>query len=432
MPCILFWQFNHFIVLESIQDKSFYVNDPAFGRRKIEFQEFSKGFTGVALSLYPTSSFQPKGSPFSLFKALKQQISSSKKGFWYITIASLLVSIPGILIPGFSMIFIDHILIQHNQHWLPSLLSTIMLTAILYSGLTWLKEKQLLKLQLKLKLVSISNFFWHVLRLPLEFFTQRYAGDINERIMANVRINQMISQDLSSAIIDLLSLFLYLVMMFFLSWKLTVVSLFFCICSILYFLYRYPQLLELGIRLSQEQGKLMGLEMNLLDSIESLKGMSLEISAFQKWRRFYTRRLNCQTNLNRLSQKIELLQQFLIGLSTVFILMLGCFQIMQGYMTIGSLVAFQALFLSFYHPIVKLFNFSSQIQQIRGDFLRLQDVMKHRLDNRLMIENQSVIFTPSEPVSGIDIKNLTYGFSPLVHPLLKLFLIILNQGVKPQ
>ncbi len=149
LPCIVFWKFNHFVVLEGAQKDKVYINDPAVGPRVIRQDEFDVNFTGVVLILQPDATFQPGGESSSIFKTLQRGLKNCKDIVAYLILVSLALVIPGIVIPGFSKIFIDDILIKQTQHWFMPLLLGMLLAAVLRGVFTWLQQIHLLHFQIQ-------------------------------------------------------------------------------------------------------------------------------------------------------------------------------------------------------------------------------------------------------------------------------------------
>lgn len=425
-PLIVFWEFNHFIVLEGIQGDKFYINDPATGPRYVSREEFDRAFTGIILVFETTSDFKPAGKPVSVLASLKQRLGHTKLVLTLIIIASLALVVPGIIIPGFSKIFIDDILIRQMNSWLLPLLVGMLVTAALRGLLTWLQTRYLLRLQIKLALMASTRFFWHVLRLPILFFQQRYAGDINERVSANDRVANLLSANFTASAVGVITMIFFAIVMFFLDWQLTLIGIIaaFLNFSLLYAVSR--KVADTNRRFLQDQGKLAGLEMNALQSIETLKAMGLENDFFRRWSGWHAKNINTQQSIVLYNQLLLIIPRLLTGLVTVAILGLGSWQIMQGYLTVGTLVAFQSLIVSFNTPLAGLLGFGSEMQKIRGDLLRLDDVLKHPEDPRLIETTEKADST--EQLSGhVEFKQVTFAYSKMEPPIIE----DLNIEIKP-
>lgn len=430
-PFIAFWEFNHFVVVEGFDDKKIYLNDPATGPRTVTYDEFSRAFTGIILLFEPTSSLQKGGQKESLWMSLKSRLTGVRNAFIYITLASLSLVIPGILIPGFSKIFIDQILIHHLSGWLLPLIWGLALTAILRAALMWIQQIHLIRLQLKLALTTSAQFLWHVLHLPITFFTQRFAGDISSRIAANDRIATLISGELSTSIVSICSMILYAVIMALYDWTLTLIGISIALtnAALLYFVAR--RIANNSRRFLQEQGKLMGVEMSGIQAIETLKATGTEDDFFQKWAGYHAKTLNSQQRIQLYSSVLVVLPQLLTGILTTLILGVGGLRIMHGYLTVGGLVAFQTLLASFNAPLVTLLGFGGKLQEIRGDLTRLDDVLRHPEDNyitREKLPSTSALKHVKKLNGTLTLNNISFGYSVLEPPILNDISFTVEEG----
>ena len=215
LPLIVFWGFNHFVVVEGFSKGYVYLNDPASGPVVVTDAEFAEQFTGVVLVFERAPDFAPGGNPPGLIRPLRQRLAGSEVGLLYVVLASLLLVVPGLVAPIFTGIFVDDCLVADRQEWVAPLLIGMALTAVLRAGLTWLQKRSLLRLETKLALTSSYRFFRHILRLPVEFFNQRYGGEIGARVVINDRIAQLLSGELATHFLNALMATFYLVLMLF-------------------------------------------------------------------------------------------------------------------------------------------------------------------------------------------------------------------------
>lgn len=426
-PVIAFWEFNHFVVIEGFSAQKVYLNDPATGPRTITHEEFSRSFTGVVLVFKPTPAFQAGGKKITLRSMLVPRLKGLKKSLFFVIFASLALVIPGVLIPGFAKIFIDEVLVKQLSGWLLPLLWGIAITAVLRAVLSFLQQYYLLRLQMKIAVTSSTHFIWHVLRLPFTFFSQRLLGDIQSRVAANDTIARWLSGDLSTSIVSLISMVFYGAILFFFDWQLTLIALFATGLNVALLWYVARGIANSSRRLQQELGKLTGIEMSGLQAIETLKATSSEDDFFQRWAGHHAKTLNSQQKIQIYSLVLKILPPFLTGLVSIIILGLGSWQIIQGDLTIGTLVAFQSLLVSFNQPLMTLLDMGNQMQQIRADLARVEDVFKHPEDPRYSIARTSQV--PDGKTAGkLELQNISFGYSPLEPPLLENINLVLNPG----
>lgn len=434
LPVIVFWQFNHFIVIEGIQNNKVYINDPAFGRRTISTQVFNEGFTGVVLILTPKKSFKPHGSPPYVLGIIKNKISPFKRALSAIAISSGLLMIIGLIIPGFTAFFIDDILIKHMHHWLIPLLIGIAMTAILRGLCTGLQKRFLARFNIKLLVASQTQLFWHVLRLPLQFFTQRYSGDIAERLSANDRIAQLLSSEVSANLINIFAMVFFFVLMFIVSWPLAVFGLAMALINSGILVAFTRAIANKSYQFIQQRGQLMGIETDALQRIESIKAQGMENHFFTQWSGRHALTLNLQQDLALYDAGLSLFQTLFNLLSTAVFLSLGSYFIMQGKLTLGGLVAMQSLLVSFQEPVKTLLDLGSNLPEIKGDLFRVNDLLLHPEDNRFRqhskLANQQGT-TPKSELTGlgsIKINNISFGYSHREPPILVDFSLNLIPG----
>ena len=418
LPYIVFWGFDHFVVVEGRRGQQYYINDPATGRRTISVQDFDRSFTGIVLIITPGPDFRKQGSPPSVLAPLKERLEASHGALFFILCVTIALIVPGLLIAGFSKVFIDYILIQNIEHWIFPLIAGMVLTACLRGVLVWLQHTYLLRLQTKIALTHSARFFWHILHLPIAFFQQRYAGDISERIEANDRVAQLLSNELTASIVGLLTLVFYAIAMAALDWQLSIVVISVATCNAALFYFATRRIADQSRILLQESGQLSGFEANGLFAIETLKATVAESDFFARWAGLHAKTINSQQNIELYSYALEVIPRLLGGLATVVVLGYGCLQIIQGEITVGTLVAFQSLMVSFHEPIGTLLNLGRETQEIRGDLMRLHDGLKHPVDPAFATRCPSKSKTP-EKINAVSLHKVTFGYSPLDAPIIE-------------
>jgi ABC-type bacteriocin/lantibiotic exporter with double-glycine peptidase domain len=328
LPLIIFWNFNHFVVVEGFGKNRVYINDPAVGRRTIEQEEFDQAFTGVTLVFEKGPDFVRGGQLRNLIGALRPRLAGARSGLAYVVLASLALVVPGLVVPALTRSFIDDYLIAGLTDWAWPLLVGLVLAALLTAVLTWLQQTTLLRLENRLALSSASTFFWHILRLPIEFFTQRFGGEIGARVGINDYVANLLSERLVTAIINAL------------------------------------------------------LVMNGLQMIETIKAAGAEADFFARWAGYLAKTETARQELNISTELLNLVPPVLTALNTALILGLGALQVMDGSMTIGMLVAFQTLAASFIGPVNTLVYLGGSLQDTQGYLDRLNDVLRYPVDRQ--------------------------------------------------
>jgi NHLM bacteriocin system ABC transporter peptidase/ATP-binding protein len=417
MPAIIHWNFNHFLVLEGFGKKGkVYLNDPGQGPREITEEELDQAFTGVVLTFEPVEDFTPGGSRPSMIPSLLARLKGSEDGLAFVLLASILLVVPGLIIPIFGKVFVDDILIAQKTSWLKPLLLGMAATAIARGVLTWMKERYLLRLSMKLSISMSGQFLWHVLRLPVGFFSARFPGDLATRVQINDRLAHMISGRLAATILDLILVVFYGILMLAFDPVLTGIVVFFASLNILALRFVSRKRVDLSLRVQQERGKLMGVAMSGLQMIESLKASGAEDDFFAKWSGYHAKSLNADQRLAVTSLIVGAVPGMLSTLNTAAILGIGALRVMDGELTMGMLVAFQSLMGSFMGPITGLVSFADQLQIFQGDLSRLDDVLGNEQDSQIQGDHEGTL-ERSRLDGSLTIAGLRFGYSPLAPPL---------------
>lgn len=428
-PMILHWNFNHFLVLEGFNKGKVYLNDPANGPRSVSEEELDQAFTGVVLTFRPGEEFVKSGRKPSIITSLKERLKNSRVAILYLLFVGLALVLPGLVVPVFTKIFLDEILLGGKTDWLRALLYGMGITAFITLLLTWLRQHYLLKLQQKLSLSMSGQYLWHVLRLPIGFFQQRYAGDISSRMDSNDKVAQFISGELATTVLNLVMVVFYFIMMLQYSVVLSLIGVVGAVINIWYLKYVSVQRVDLNRKMMQDSGKFMATSMSGLQIIETLKATGSESDFFAKWSGSQARVLVAQQEMGSVSNILGRLPGFITSATDIFVLGFGGLLIMYGSLTIGSLVAFQVLMSSFMHPVNALVGLGGKLQEMEADMNRLDDVFKYPQDiafneNEIELKQENC-----EKLAGfVEIRDLTYGYSPLEPPLIEGFSLKLNPG----
>jgi len=432
MPCILHWNFNHFVVLEGFNKGKAYLNDPASGKRVISLEELDMAFTGVVLTFEPGPDFQPIGVEPQLYKALFERLKGSEMILCMIFIAGLFLVIPGLVIPTFTSIFIDNILLGGKDYWLRALVWGMVITGMIQVILTYIKNQYLLKMQTKIAIITSGKFLWHVLRLPVQFFSQRYAGDISQRMQSNDSVAMFLSGQLASTVINCVMLIFYFILMMLYSWKLSLLALIAAGINMGYLKYIAKKRESQNAKLQQDSGRMMGTAMGGLQIIETLKASGAEGDFFAKVSGYHAKNVAQQQVFGVSTQYLNTLPVLLTALTDAGVLILGGFEVMAGLMTVGTLIAFRTLMSSFMSPITMLMQIGTQYQEMKADINRLDDVLNYKEDSAFQNEIPPEEMYKDEyhkKLDGyVDINAMSFGYSPLEPPLIKNFELHMKPG----
>ena len=424
LPLIVFWHFNHFLVVEGFGRNRVFVNDPATGPRTVTRQEFDEGFTGVVLVIQPGSQFQKKGRKPNTFLALWRRLRGATGVLVYCLTAGLLLTLTELFVPVFSQVFIDKILIQGQQDWLRPLIVGIAVTTVLQGLIYQVQLRHLRRLQIKLAVGTSSQFLWHLLRLPINFYDQRFAGEIVTRLQLNDQVAQALSGELAINVISAIVVVIYALVMLQYDPVLTGIGISFATANLLALSWVARRRVDSNMRLMQERGKMVGTAISGLQSMETIKAGGLESDFFSRWSGYYAKALNAQQELALGNLTLGVLPSFLAALSMLLILVIGGLRVMNGSLSIGMLVAFQSLMVSFLRPIENLVNFGSRLQELEGDVNRLEDV----LQNPTVAKHSKILQQEVKLQGYVELCNISFGYSPIEPPLLENFSLSIQPG----
>jgi NHLM bacteriocin system ABC transporter peptidase/ATP-binding protein len=429
-PYIIFWFFNHFLVVEGFGRGCVYLNDPASGRRRVSLREFNEGFTGVVLVMEPGPTFSRGGREPSVRRALRERLRGSVQALVFCAVIGLLLALPRLAVPAFSQIFVDQVLIQGLQDWVRPLLIGMLLTAGLHGLLLRLQLRYLRRLKVKLAVGMASRFIWHLLHLPASYYAQRFSGEISSRVPLNDTVADVLSGRLATTMIDSLMLVLSVALMLQYDTLLTALSIAAAGLNVVALQCIARKRTDATMRLASEYGKVAGVSIAGLQSMETLKASALESAFFARWAGYCAKAVNVEQELALSNQQLTVLPTFVASLIAILVLVLGGLRVMDGHLSIGMLVAFQGLLSQFLKPVTTLVDLGSTVQTLRSDLLRLDDVLRHPLDPDLD-RPEAPARTPLEPYrleGAITLQHLTFGYNPLAPPLIEDLSLTLRPG----
>lgn len=426
-PVIVFWNFNHFLVLEGIRRGQVYLNDPASGPRVVTREEFDEGYTGVVLTFAPGPAFKRGGRERRLIPALLRRARGSEAAVTFTALAGLALVVPGLVLPVFSQLFVDKILVARLESWFVPLLVGMGVTALLRAALSWLQQYYLLRLETKLALTTSSQFLWHVLRLPIEFYNQRYGGEISARVGLNDTIAAFLAGHLAATAIDVLLILVYAAMMFAYDWQITFVGIGAVAVLMIATTAVNRRRVDGNQRLAKESGKAASTLLGGLSTIETLKASGLESDLFSRWAGYQAKFINAQQELTTITQLFLSVPPLILALTNITVLSLGALHVMDGRLTMGMLVAFQSLMASFLAPVTRLVQLTSTLQEMHGSMNRIDDVLRYPIDEQTLQDSGDD--DPAPQLEGaLEFRDVSFGYSRLEKPLIEGLSLSLTPG----
>ena len=427
-PCIIHWNFNHFVVLNGFKKNKAILNDPAKGTYSVSMETFDKSFTGICLMFEPSESFQPGGKPKSVIQFAKSRLKGTGSVVAFVILTTIISSLLGIIRPAFSRIFLDRLLTGQNPEWLyPFIIALTAITAIELL-VSFISIGVNHRIDGKMSSYGSTSFMWKVLQLPMEFFSQRMAGDIQQRQSTNASISGTLVNTIAPLALNAVMMIFYLVVMLRYSVLLTAVGL----CSILLNLVMGQIISRKRINITRVQmrdsGKLAGATVAGIEMIETIKASGAENGYFEKWSGYQASVNTQKMKFTNLNQYLGLIPSLVSSLTSTAVLAIGVFLTIQGKFTIGMIMAFQGYMSSFTSPALSLISAGQGIQEMRTKMERVEDVMKYPSDvnyeNESWDENKEY-----DKLSGlVEMRNVTFGYSRLSEPLIENFNLTLKPG----
>lgn len=427
-PCIIHWNFNHFVVWEGLsKGKTPCINDPAVGRRKLTMEELDECFTGVVLTFEKGPDFQESKSDSTLFDFLRRRLEGQYSALAGLVVVGLCLVAPGLVLPVFSQVFIDDILLGGSTSWLPAVLAAMAFTIVFRCFLTWYRDVILDRLQTKMTLVSAYKFLSHMLRLPMEFFDQRYAGDLASRVENNNNVSEFLAGDLAETILNLFVAVFYLILMLLYSPILTAVGIASVLINLLLMRLSSEALAGNSMKLQQDQGKLVGAVYAGLSITSTLKASGAENQYVSRILGYYAKNIELEQKSGKLQEILDAVPQVADEIANILVLMLGGLLVIDGELTAGMLVAFTSLLSSFTEPVDELMSFAQRIQTLKADMSRVEDIMKYEEDAKYTACTE--LAPIEQKLSGnVELQDISFGYSILEPPLVEHFGFHLSCG----
>lgn len=427
-PCVIHWNFNHFVVLCGFKGEQAVINDPARGCYTVSSEEFDKAFTGICLMFQPGAEFKPSGKPKSIWKFAGKKLAGSGTAFTLVAIAAAITSLIGIIVPGFSNAFADRLLSGKSPEWFYPFIAGLSLVALLKLASEWIKTVYSYKSNGKIEVVANAEYMWHILRLPMEFFSQRMAGDIASRKSKNAQIVDRLISTFAPLMVQSAMLIFYLAVMIHYSLPLTLVGVLSVVINLCLSFYISQRRVNLTRIISRDKGRLAGTTVSGIEMIETIKVSGAENGFFEKWSGCEAAVHNGQVKMSKLNTYVGMIPQLIRVISNTLIFMGSVYLCMRGSWTIGMITAFSGLFTAFLEPASAILSASQDFQEMRTDMERIEDIMEYPAE----ISGENKPFsddTEFDKLSGqIELKNVTFGYSKLDKPLIENFSLTVKPG----
>jgi len=431
-PYIVFWNFNHFLVVEGFdtEKNTVYLNDPAHGHRKVSLEDFDESFTGVVLLFEPSESFTKGGSKPSTLDGITKRLASARTSLWYLLSAGLILTLPGLIIPTYTRVYLDYVLGQERVEWYKPVIFALAVTVLFKFSAEIVKYFCLRRLKIHLSAQMSKQFLGHLLKLPLTFYSQRFSGEISTRQKLNDNMAEILSGKLADTAINLLMMVFYALLMIYYNVALTLLGIGFAATTFIVLKVLGQRRRDTNTRLRPDFGKVAGDSIAALQSMETIKASGQESAFFTKWSGRYAKALNTMEELETTTQTITVLPTLFRSLTTMMIYLLGGLAVMEGKMSVGTMIAFTALMDNFQEPVRDLVDLGSNLQELDGDLKRLDDVLAAPVDPEATSDDAAASARdwPLQLEGRVELQHLTFGYCPIEPPLFEAIDILVPPG----
>jgi NHLM bacteriocin system ABC transporter peptidase/ATP-binding protein len=417
LPAIMFWNFDHFVVAEGCKGDRVFINDPATGPRVITMREFDAAFTGVVLTFAPTADFKAGGEAPSLLRGIRESLAGFRVPLAGAVLAGFLLVIPGLLVPGLQRAFVDYFLIGGLDHWLYWLIGSIAAVALVKGIITFLQQRTLARFQVRYGVSTSGRLLWQILHLPVPFFAQRNSGDVANRLTAADRLTGLISGSLAVALINLLVIAIYAAVMATYDAPLTLLVVAFAALNLALLIWLSRRLSDAHRRMLQDDARLQAMTLQGFANLDAYRASGSEGLFFRRWAGAHAKVVSAEQAMSFWQRLLGSLPVMLTTIAGVAIVLYGGMRIMEGTLSIGMLVAFQALMLNFNAPVAGFIGVGGQLQQTRGYVDRLGDILRQRLDP--MLAGEAGLDDLPTPRGSLTVDRLAFGYAAVNAPFIR-------------
>ncbi len=426
-PCIIHWNMNHFVVLNGFRGNKVYINDPARGTVKIAWEEFDQAFTGIVLLPVPSEDFEPSGKRKSTLAFAKKRLTGAGAAVAFVMLTTAISYLFGIGNSVTSRFFMDRLLTGINRDLFYPFLSLLVFLAFIELTVNWVQTIYSLKINGKMAIIGKTSYMWKVLHLPMEFFSQRLAGDIQGRAEMNATIAGTLVNTFAPLLLNSIMMVFYLVVMLRQSPLLTLVGIFTIVLNTLMSQIIARRRINITRVQLRDAGKLESTTLTGISMIETIKASGAENGFFQKWAG-YQASVNAQdVKTYKTNVYLGMIPAFFSTLANYAVLVIGVYLTMQGKFTLGAVMMFQGFLGSFMTPAMTLVEAGQTIQEMRTQMERVEDVMEYPLD-RSTIDRTTESTELAKLGGNVELKNITFGYSRLDKPLIQDFSLNIKQG----
>lgn len=427
-PAIIHWGGGHFVVLDGIRGNKAIINDPAKGLIKVDLKIFDQMFTGIYIEILPDETFEPGGKKKSIFAFAKKRLKGAVALISFFAITTIVFYLFTIINPAISQVFVDYLLGGKNPDWLLPFIFILAGIGLLQVTMNIVQSLYQYKIRGKLDLIGSTTYMWKILRLPIEFFSQRMVGDLQQRQNENASIAETLVNVFAPLLFNTIMLVVYLLVMINKSWILTLIGVFTILVNIFVSQYISKVRVNLSRVQARDRARLSGLTSKGIEMVETIKSNGAESSYFTSWQEVSNNVYTQNVKLLKTNTFLGLIPSFVSMLANYSVLILGVYLTIKGNFTVGSILAFQGLLSAFMSPAMTIISSGQTLQEMRTQMERVDDVLEYPLDKNVTREIQ--MERVSKIRGNLILKDLTFGYSRLDKPVLSNFNLEIKQGQK--
>ena len=427
-PCIIHWEFDHFVVLDGFRGGKAVLNDPARGIVKVPMDQFDRAFTGIVITFKPAPEFIPSGKRKSTLAFARKRLRGAGAAAAFVALTTIISYLFEVINPAMSRVFFDRLLTGRNADWLRPFIGLMALLCAIQLIVEWARTVYSLKINGKLAVVGSTSFMWKVLSLPMVFFSQRMAGDILQRQATNASIAGTLVQTIAPLMLNTIMMVFYLVLMLQHSLVMTLIGLVSIAANLLvaqYMSMRRVNLMRVQVR---DEGKLASATLAGISMTETIKASGAENGFFRKWAG-YQASVNAQSvKYARMNARVGLIPSLIDTAANYMVLFVGVRLAMEGQFTLGGIALFQGLLSAFTGPAQTLIGASQTIQEMRTQMERVEDVLQYPSDPNVRFEPIGDDVDCAKLRGSVELKHVTFGYSRLGKPVISDFSLNIRSG----
>ena len=427
-PCIIHWELNHFVVLDGFKGNKAVINDPARGIVQIPMDQFDESFTGLVLTFAPGEGFEPSGKRKSTLVFARKRLKGAAPAVAFIILTSIISYLFGIINPVMSRIFFDRLLTGLAPSWLYPFLTVMAVLAVFQLIVLWAQTVYSLRINGKMAIEGNASFLWKVLRLPMEFFSQRMTGDILQRQGTNASIAETLVDTVAPLALNTIMMIFYLVVMLRYSVLMTFVGIASLLLNLVVARYLSNKRVNLTRVMMRDSGQLAAATLAGISMTETIRASGAEAGFFRKWSGHQAAVNTQNVKFATLNARVGLIPQFITTASSYLVMFLGVSLAMDGNFTLGMIATFQGLLTSFMEPALTLVSAGQTIQEMRTEMERVEDVMQYPDDPALTYGADCKDESYAKLKGEVELRNVTFGYSRLGEPTVSDYSLHMKPG----